>query len=117
LIADFLQTFCTLVAEKSFVYPGRLGKISSRKMECKSMPSQIEDTVNKLRVRILAGDFSVGCLPFREDLARSYGTSKHVIGKAIKQLRAEELLILQGTRVYTQSALDEEAAFALAFHQ
>jgi hypothetical protein len=74
------------------------------------MSSQIENTVNILRTNILDGRFNAGCLPFRKDLAQTCKTSTYVVNQAIRRLRAEGLLILKGTRVYTQAALDEETA-------
>ena len=60
----------------------------------------VDEAVNRLRAEILAGDFGIGCLPYRKDMARRYGTSVYAVDQAIRQLLDEGLLILKKKRVF-----------------
>lgn len=60
----------------------------------------VDEAVSRLRAEILAGDYGVGCLPYREDMARRYGTSVYVVDQAIRRLLDEGLLILKKKRVF-----------------
>ena len=60
----------------------------------------VDEAVNRLRAEVLAGNFGVGCLPYRADMARGYGTSVYVINQAIRRLRDEGLLILEKKQVF-----------------
>lgn len=60
----------------------------------------VDDAVNRLRAEILAGEFGIGCLPYREDMARRYKTSVYAVDQAIRRLLDEGLLILKKKRVF-----------------
>src|ERR1700730_13498700 len=65
--------------------------------------TKLDDVVDALRQRILAGEFGTGRLPTLRELAERYDTSRETAGRAIKLLQAEGLLVAQGRSVYVQS--------------
>ena len=77
---------------------------------------EVDQAVKRLRAEILAGKFGIGCLPFREDMAREYETSVYVINQTIKRLRDEGLLILKNKHVFIgQTGTSWEAARRASF--
>lgn len=71
--------------------------------------SAVDNIVNRLRTEVLAGDFGVGALPCRDDMAQRYKTSSYIVSQAIKQLQDEGLLTLKKKRVFVSNTSWEAA--------
>ena len=71
--------------------------------EEKMAETRLDDVVDALRERILAGEFGTGRLPTMRELAAHYSASRETVARAIKLLQAEGLLVSSGRSVYVQS--------------